>query len=140
MKIAVVTDDNTTLSPHFGRATHYLVFTVEGDNILEKEIRPKVGHHTHSHEHTHGGEHREHRPGEHHHDADRKHRQMVEVIDDCQIVVVGGMGLGAREAFEAAGIRPCSTEIIDAEEAVRAYLGGRRMWQPDCRSKTADSH
>ena len=140
MKIAVVTDDKITICPHFGRATHYLVFNVEGDSILEKEIRPKVGHHTQSHEHTHvHGDHAHHH-GEHHPGADRKHRRMVEAIEDCQVVIVGGMGLGAKEAFEAAGIKACSTEILDAEEAVRAYLGGRRMGEPDCHSKAAHAH
>lgn len=29
MKIAVVTDDQTTLTAHFGRARNFLVFTIE---------------------------------------------------------------------------------------------------------------
>lgn len=146
MKIAVVTDDKTTICPHFGRATHYLVFTVEGDSILEKEIRPKEGHHTahkaeshqtEDHHQTHHGQGHHHQG--HHNGADRRHKRMVEAIEDCQLVIVGGMGVGAREALQAAGIRPCSTEIRDAEEAVRAYLGGRHMWEPDCQTKAVHS-
>ncbi|MFP4535510.1 MAG: NifB/NifX family molybdenum-iron cluster-binding protein [Spirochaetaceae bacterium] len=138
MKIAVVTDDKSTICPHFGRATHYLVFTVEGDSILEKEIRPKAGHHTaHSAESHPTDHHHSHHYEGHHNGADRRHRQMVAAIADCQILIVGGMGVGARDAIEAAGIRPCSTDIRDAEEAVRAYLGGRHMEEPDCRTKAA---
>lgn len=140
MKIAVVTDDKVTLCPHFGRATHYLVFNVEGDSILEKEIRPKVGHHTRSREHTHDNGDHAHHPGDHHHGADRRHRRMVEAIEDCQVVIVGGMGSGAIEALKAAGIKPCSIEIQNAEEAVRAYLGGHRMREPDCHSKAGHAH
>ena len=44
MKIAVVTDDETTISQHFGQASLYLVFTVEGGKVTGKEKRPKMGH------------------------------------------------------------------------------------------------
>ncbi|MFW5695784.1 MAG: NifB/NifX family molybdenum-iron cluster-binding protein [Alkalispirochaeta sp.] len=138
MNIAVVTDDQITICPHFGRATHYLVFTVEGGHILNEEIRPKAGHHTRSHQHDRGDH--AHRPGEHHSGADLTHRRMVAAIEDCQVVIVGGMGQGARKEFEAAGITTCATDIRDAREAVRAYLEGAHMPQPDCSSNAAQSH
>jgi predicted Fe-Mo cluster-binding NifX family protein len=62
---------------------------------------------------------------------------MVEAIADCRVVIVGGMGAGAREALKAAGITPCSTEIREADEAVRAYLGGIQMDEPWCRTPQA---
>ena len=36
-KIAVVTDDMSTISPHFGMARHYLVYEVEAGEIVGKE-------------------------------------------------------------------------------------------------------
>lgn len=139
IKIAVVTEDKKTVCRHFGRAPYYLVFSAEGDNILEKEIRGKAGHHTfagsaadtepHHHEgHHHGGHH-----------PDHKHNRMIETIRDCEVVIVGGMGEGARRAMQDAGITACSTELEEAEEAVRAYLGGGRMGVPDCGRKAAEA-
>jgi predicted Fe-Mo cluster-binding NifX family protein len=46
MKIAVVTEDEVTISQHFGRAPYYMVYTVEGGKVTEKERRDKAGHHT----------------------------------------------------------------------------------------------
>lgn len=144
IKIAVVTEDKRTVSPHFGRASYYLVYSTEGDSILEKEIRAKAGHHTftegsgHTHSHHHG----EHHHGGHHHGShhpDQKHNRMVETILDCEVLIVGGMGAGARRAMESAGIKACSTELEEAEEAVRAYLGGGRMSVPDCGRKPAEA-
>jgi predicted Fe-Mo cluster-binding NifX family protein len=133
-KIAVVTDDANTISQHFGRAAHYLVFTVDDANtITNKELRDKAGHrqfinepHDHDHDHSHHHD--------HHHDhgkghgfganADHKHARMIESITDCEAVIVRGMGRGAYLAMEAANITPIVTDIATAEEAVNAYLAG----------------
>lgn len=44
MKIAVVTDDEKIISQHFGRASLYVVYTVEDGKVTGKETRPKMGH------------------------------------------------------------------------------------------------
>ncbi len=160
MKIAAVTDDQRTVCPHFGRAAYYLVFTVENGEIVAREVRPKAGHrqfadsghhddshaghghhgsHEHHHDHGHAGGH------EHHHDhahgrgfgdhADWKHAQMVESVQDCEVVLVRGMGQGARLALAEAGITPCAATREDAEEAVRAYLADGRGGDPECPSE-----
>ena len=49
-KIATVTDDGKTISPHFGRATKYAVLTIEDDRIIARELRDKAGHHDFQHE------------------------------------------------------------------------------------------
>ena len=61
MKIAIITEDGTTVSQHFGRAHLYVVATVEDGKVVGKETRDKAGHHTFS-----GGEHPETAPGERH--------------------------------------------------------------------------
>lgn len=125
MKIAVVTDDETTISMHFGRAPHYLVFTVEDGKITDRALRDKLGHRQFVNE-----------PGHHHHDHDdprgrgfghhsaEKHSRMIETIKDCQVVVVRGMGRGAYMAMEQANIKPFVTDIAAADDAVRAYIAG----------------
>ena len=123
MKIAVITNDGKTISQHFGRAPHYLVFTVEDGEIVEKELRDKVGHQqfvNEPHDHDHNDP-RGHGFGAH---SEMKHAHMIESIQDCEAIIVRGMGRGAYLAMEQANIRPFVTELADAEEAVKAYIGG----------------
>ncbi|MFN2201656.1 MAG: NifB/NifX family molybdenum-iron cluster-binding protein [Caldilineaceae bacterium] len=132
MKIAVITDDGTSISQHFGRAPYYLVFTVEDGNVVESELREKLGHtqfqqeaghehHEHGHqEHDHGGQ------GQHGYgpDAQDRHARMAQTIIDCSALLCRGMGRGAYDSMNAYGIKPVVTDISDAEEAVRAFLDG----------------
>ena len=86
MKIAVVTDDQATISRHFGRAQYYLVFTVEDGQVVQQELRSKLGHdqfqheehqeHEHDHDHEHG-----HGYGQHSQD---KHSRMMANIGDAR--------------------------------------------------------
>ncbi len=122
MKIAVITDDGKTISQHFGRAPHYLVATVENGQIVNRELRDKLGH-THFMNQPHEGE----QPDQPHGmDAasHNKHMQMAETIADCEALLCGGMGMGAYESMKVRGIRPVVTDIVDIDEAVMAYVGG----------------
>lgn len=122
MKIAVVTDDGTTVSKHFGRATHYLVATVEHGQIVSREMRPKLGHGQFSdgaHDaEPHGGHHG---TGPH---AQGRHTQMVQAITDCETLICGGMGYGAYESLKHHGIRPIISDVFDVDQAVIACAEG----------------
>ncbi|HDN79675.1 MAG: dinitrogenase iron-molybdenum cofactor biosynthesis protein [Chloroflexi bacterium] len=123
MKIAVVTDDGVTISPHFGRALYYLVVEVdEQGNIVGKELREKLGH-RHFAAQEHGGEDA---LGRHGYGpvAQDRHSRMAAVIADCEVLICGGMGWGAYEAMSSYGIKPIITDIVNIEEAVQAYLNG----------------
>ena len=122
MKIAAITDDGKTISQHFGRASHYLVVTVENGQIVNRELREKLGH-THFVNEPHAEE----QPGQPHGmDAvsHNKHVQMAEAIADCEALLCRGMGMGAYESMKALGIRPVVTDITAIDEAVMAYVGG----------------
>lgn len=122
MKIAVITDDGTTISQHFGRAPYYLVATVENGQIVKRELRNKLGH-----SHFINQPHAEEVPGQQHgmdpvsHD---KHLQMAEAIADCETLLCRGMGMGAYESMKVRGIRPVVTDIVSIDEAVIAYTQG----------------
>jgi len=125
MKIAVVTDDGKSISQHFGRASHYLVVTVENGKIISREMRDKAGHnqfHAEEHEHHHeeAGEQHGYGPS-----ADHKHGRMAETITDCEALLCRGMGRGAYESMQARKIRPVVTDIADIDEAVKAYINGQ---------------
>jgi predicted Fe-Mo cluster-binding NifX family protein len=126
MKIAAISDDGVTISQHFGRASLYVVLTIENGQIISSETREKMGHSQFS------GEKHE----EHHHDADprghgfdpasqNRHGSMLAAISDCEVLLAGGMGAGAYESMKKANIRPIVTDIKNIKEAVQAYLEGK---------------
>lgn len=142
MKIAVVTDDGVALSQHFGRARYYHVFTVEDGVVVADELRDRAGtlHHGHGAGHgagdSHGVEH-EHGAGHGHGahgmgaGAADRHAAMVSQLSDVETLVVGGMGLGARQAMAAAGISVVATDLTETRAAVDALIAGTLTSQED---------
>lgn len=110
LKVAIVTDDEKTISQHFGRAKFYLVYDIKNGKIEGKETRPKAAHHGQSEEH--------------HHQDNLIHRSMSSNIDDCEALIARGMGWGAYDAMERSGIKPFITDKESADEAVEAYIKG----------------
>ncbi|HEX2924208.1 MAG TPA: DUF134 domain-containing protein [Chloroflexota bacterium] len=118
MKIAAVSDDGKTICAHFGRAKQYVVLTVEGGRVVEREVRdrssqlrivhPQGDGELHQHIHGHG------------HD----HNAMAAAIKDCTIVLAGGMGRPAYASLKANGLEPVITDIVDIDEAVQAFISG----------------
>ena len=128
MKIAAVSEDGVTISQHFGRAPYYVVVTVEDGKIASREQREKLGH-THFSAEEHGG-HGEHGAGPHQgHGFDSvsqdRHARMAASISDCSVLMARGMGAGAYQSLESAGIRPILTDIPGIDDAVAAYLAGK---------------
>ena len=123
MKIAVVTDDEITICQHFGRASLYVVFTIQDGKITSKEKRPKMGH---SHFSATVGVHSE-NSGPHGFDASsqKKHASMAEAIADCQVLITGGMGRGAYESLKSYKIEPVITDIQNIDEAIKLRLEGK---------------
>ena len=129
MKIAAITDDGNTISQHFGRAAHYLVATVENGQIVNRELRNKLGH-----AHFSNQPHSEAQPGQPHGmdgASHNKHVQMAQAIADCEALLCRGMGMGAYESMKGQGIRPVVTDIANIDEAVMAYIQGNIVDQVD---------
>ena len=118
MKIAVVTDDGSTLARHFGRARYYQVYTVTDGAVEQEELRDRAGTLHHGHHHGHDDHHH------HHGHSDHSHAGMVEQIEDVDVLIVGGMGSGARQAMDAAGIHVVATSLNQTRPAVEALLSG----------------
>ena len=123
MKIAAITDDGKAISLHFGRAQYYLVATVENGQIINREMRPKLGHNHFSNqpheEESHGQRHGT-DPASH-----DKHLQISEAITDCEALLCRGMGRGAYESMKTRNIRPMVTDIADIDDAIMAYANGQ---------------
>jgi predicted Fe-Mo cluster-binding NifX family protein len=121
MKIAVVTDDEQTISQHFGRAKFYAILTIAAGQVVGRQIIAKTAHH-------HVNQHDPHHQGGHH---DHDHRSMIDPIADCQALLARGMGTGAHEALKARGIRPIITDLRDIDQAAQAYLDGNITDHPE---------
>jgi predicted Fe-Mo cluster-binding NifX family protein len=126
MKIAAVTDNGKTVSPHFGRATMYVVFSVEDGRIIKQELREKIGHREFQSEGLES--HRQHQDnpqgrgfGRH---SEEKHRRMFATITDCEVLLARGMGQGAFLGLQQMGVRPILTDIPEIERAVQAVIDG----------------
>lgn len=123
MKIALVTDDEKTVCQHFGRAKYYMVYTIEDGKIITKEKREKMGHHHFAgQDHDHGTH-----AGPHGYDAasQTRHAGMAETIRDCQVLIAGGMGMGAYDSLKSYNIESIITDVADLEEAVKLYAKGK---------------
>ena len=125
MKIAVVTEDGSTISQHFGRAPYYQVITVKDGKIISQERRNKAGHPAmggpscHEESSCHDGKHGMDAESQH------KHAGMLANILDSQVLIAGGMGYGAFASLKSSGIEPIITDSETIEEAVRLYLEGK---------------
>ena len=122
MKIAAITEDGKTISQHFGRAPYYLVVTIEDGQIVNQEMREKLGH-SHFANQPHDEE--QGKPHGYGPTAEDRHSRMATSIADCQALLCRGMGMGAYESMQARGIQPVVTDIASIEEAVMAYIEGR---------------
>ena len=125
MQIAVVTDDGTTVSQHFGLARYYAVPIVDGQQVVGRKMLDRSGTLLPVEEHQpHQGLTGEidcHGAGT---AAAATHLRMVQPIQDCQVLLARGMSWSARECLISAGVRPILTDIASLDEAVKAYLDG----------------
>lgn len=124
MKIAVITNDGKTISQHFGRAPYYLVLTIENGEIINREMREKMGHTHFVHQHE---EHQHEGGVGHGMDAGshRKHASMAEAISDCKAIICGGMGMGAYESMKKFNIKPIVTDAREIDIAVQDFIDGK---------------
>lgn len=123
MKIAIVSDDNQTVSQHFGRSENYIVISLEHEKIIDRKTLPKAGRcdsgsKRHG-KHSHASDARGRGFG---HQAQHSHQEMFENIKDCDILVSRGMGRGAYLDLQQLGIRPIVTDIADIDTAVQAVM------------------
>lgn len=118
MKIAAITGDGKTISEHFGRASYYLVATIEDGKVVDQELRDKPGH-----THFENEPHEAYQPGQPHGFgpvAGSRYVRMAKTISDCQALLCGGMGAGAYLSMQHYSIRPMVTDwMICSRCAIR---------------------
>jgi predicted Fe-Mo cluster-binding NifX family protein len=105
-RIAIPSDDRTTVAAHFGRTAGFLVFHFEDDR-MRSEYRPI------------GATPREVCCGA---EGQSRHERIVETIRDCDVVIAGGMGGGMMTALRDAGIEVALSTVDDARKAAEMLV------------------
>ncbi len=150
-KIAIVSEDGTTVNGHFGSANFFEVFTVENGVVISREKRQKLNVHAtemhhlnhlihndeeqHQHtilqaddhsqtEHGHGEGHRHGNGQGNGHGHGHNHTGMIANVLDCKYLLSRGMGYGIYNHLENAGIIPIVTNIRGLEDAVKSVIDG----------------
>ena len=98
MKIAV-TYDNGEIFQHFGRTENFKIYEVEDNKVISSEVIGSNG---------------------------VGHGALAGVLadKDVKVLICGGIGGGAINALDQAGIEVCSGASGDTDKAVEAYLNG----------------
>jgi predicted Fe-Mo cluster-binding NifX family protein len=116
MRIAVPTNDGTSISEHFGRSAAFLIFETENGQIKSRGLKTNAGEHSHPR-----GEHKDPLTGVHSHD----HTGILTTLEGCEMVICAGMGHGAAEALKGRGMQIVFAAPGPADQTVAAYLGGK---------------
>jgi predicted Fe-Mo cluster-binding NifX family protein len=114
-KIAIATNDQQRVTGHIGRCRSFMVYEIDGEKILSKELREnnftnhrRGGEHQHSH--GEGGEHR--------------HTHLIEGLKDCKYLISSGGGWRVVEDLKQHNISTLFTDVEMIEEAVNKFIKG----------------
>jgi predicted Fe-Mo cluster-binding NifX family protein len=123
VRIAVPTNNGTSISEHFGRCAAFLIFEIEDNRIQARERRTNGMQHSHGQGNCGHGSAGSEAPS---------HRAILSALAGCDVVICAGMGWRAAEALKSGGITEVVvTEPGPAEEAVGAYLTGSLTTRPE---------
>jgi predicted Fe-Mo cluster-binding NifX family protein len=118
MKIAIVSDDEKTISLHFGRTRGFLIYQVVENKVVEQEYRLNTftGHASGMAGHGQGMD---------------KHGAIINALKDCQVIISHGMGRRIYDDLCQAGIEVYITEEQDAQKALDLYIQGQLVNRPE---------
>ncbi len=118
MRIAIASDDEKSISTHFGRTRGFVIFEVEGREVKKKEYRPNTvtGHVMGLKDSSHRFD---------------RHALIIELLKDCDVVISHGMGMRIREDLARAGIKVIITDETDVDKALALYLEGKLVDHPE---------
>jgi len=121
MKIAVVSDDSTTIASHFGRAAGFVIVEVENGQVIRRDYRPnRFTHHNLSNGVSQEQQHHLH-----------QHGPVLEALEDCQAVISCGMGRRMFDDFQSVGKEVFITDVFEIDSAIEKYLKGELPNYPD---------
>jgi predicted Fe-Mo cluster-binding NifX family protein len=118
MKIAIPSDEGTYLCQHFGRTLGFTIFEVADGQIIKQEYRLNnfTGHALGQH-----NEYLHHGAGQDDH-AQHSHNRILNALNDCEVVIAGGMGRRLVDDLTDAGKKIFLTSEPETRKAVEMFL------------------
>ena len=105
-KIAIPSDDRTTMAPHFGRTAGFLVFHHDS-NGMTSEYRPVA---EGPQSGCCGG------------DGPSRHERILSALGDCDVVIASGMGDHMLGALYGLGVEVVFSSVTDARQAAEMLV------------------
>jgi len=110
MKISFPTDDRKTIAKRTGRAKEFLIYEIEGRQIINVEYKENTHKH-HEHGHNHHKEERGH-----------DHNEIIELLSDVDLLIVGRVGKFMKKGLIDKKINYHLTKNFEIDEALKEYL------------------
>jgi predicted Fe-Mo cluster-binding NifX family protein len=115
-KIAVATNNQKTVTGHIGKCKAFMIYEIEDDKILNKELRENLfTNHRMSHRKHPYGE-----GGRHGHN----HTHLIEGLKDCSYLISKGGGWRVVEDLKEYKIATLFTEVELINDAVDKFIRG----------------
>jgi len=118
MKIAIASDDRHTIAGHFGRTMGFIIYEVDGMNVINKEYRVNdfTGHARGMEGADHGMD---------------RHAPILSALKGCKAVIARGMGRRIYDDLQSVGIETFIVNEEIAEQALQLYLQNSLKDNPD---------
>lgn len=113
-KIAIATNDGTRVTGHIGRCRSFMIYQLENNKVVNKELRENLF----THHRTHQGHHHHGEGGGH------NHTQLINGLKDCSYLISSGGGWRVVEDLKQNNITPIFADIELIEEAVDKFIKG----------------
>lgn len=127
MKIAVATNDQRRVTGHIGRCKSFMVYEIEGQKIINKELRENLftNHRMQGHGHDHHGNGGGHSHEHHGNGGGRhSHSHLIEGLKDCEYLISKGGGWRVVEDLKRYNIKTLFADEELIEDAVDKFIKG----------------
>ena len=128
-KIAIATNDQQRVTGHIGRCRSFMVYEIDGDKIVHKELREN-----NFTNHRRGGGHHHYNEGEGHDGQGHgrhSHEHLINGLKDCSYLISSGGGWRVVEDLKQHNITTLFTDIEKIEDAVSKFISGELKNQTD---------
>ena len=127
-KIAIATNDQKRVTSHIGKCKAFMIYEIDGDKIMNKELREnnftnhrRGGGHHHGEGEGHGGQ----GHGRH------SHEHLVNGLKDCTYLISSGGGWRVVEDLKQHNITTLFTDLEQIEDAVNKFINGELKNESD---------
>ena len=115
-KIAIATNDQRRVTGHIGKCRAFMIYEIDGEKIINKELRENLfthhsmGNHDHHQHHGEGGGH--------------SHAHLIEGLKDCKFLISKGGGWRVVEDLQQHNIQTLFADVELIDDAVDQFIKG----------------